>query len=60
MTLGIPQIIIVALMVLNIGVSLARYGQAKRDTYDLADVLFAPAIMLGILYWGGFFSPQCQ
>lgn len=57
MKLEAPQLIFLALMLIGIGVSLARFGEPKRrDTYDLVDVLIGPAISFGLLYWGGFFG----
>lgn len=52
----IPQIILTSLMLLNMGVILAHYGQPKLGTYDLTDLLIAPAITFGLLYWGGFYG----
>ena len=51
-----PQIIYLALVAAGIGVSIARYGQPKTDSYDMFDVAVAPALMIGLLYWGGFFG----
>ena len=56
MTLHAPQIIILILMAIGMGVSLARYGERKRDCYDFSDILFGPTITFGLLYWGGFFG----
>lgn len=56
MTLHAPQIIFLFMMFLGIGISMARFGQQKTDCYDLTDVLIGPLIVIGLLYWGGFFG----
>lgn len=56
MTLHAPQLIFLALMALNMGVCIARFGQRKTDHYNGVDVFVGPAITLGLLYWGGFFG----
>jgi len=56
MIFGWPQIVLSALIVLGIGNAIARYGQQKTDKYDLTDVLFAPAMIFGLLWWGGFYG----
>lgn len=52
-----PQVTWLAIMVMGAGISLAKYGEQKRDRYDLGDLVIAPAITLTILYYGGFFTP---
>jgi|GEM_PF-2581001 len=54
--LGWPQAIYLGLMMMGIGLSIARYGEQKRDRYDLVDVAISPALICGLLYWGGFFG----
>ena len=56
MTIGIPQAIYIFLILFGMGISAARFGQKKNDSYDWVDVFFAPAISLCLLYWGGFFG----
>lgn len=54
--IGMPQAIMIVLILIGVGVSVARFGQQKKDTYDWVDVLVGPLLMLGLLYWGGFFG----
>lgn len=54
--IGWPQGILLAIVCLEMGICMARFGEPKRDRYDLVDLLLGPAIMLSILYWGGFFG----
>lgn len=57
MKFEIPQIIYTTLTVIGMGVAIGRYGEPKRrDTYDLVDVIVAPAIVFSLLWWGGFYS----
>lgn len=51
-----PQIIYTALILIGIGISLARLGEKRESTYGLDDVILTPAISFGLLYWGGFFG----
>lgn len=56
MTIGWPQAIMLALILVGMGSSLAKYGKPKTDSYDLIDVLVGPSLILGLLFWGGFFG----
>jgi hypothetical protein len=56
MTVGIPQIILTVMIVAGWAVSLSRYGETKKHTYDLIDVLVGPATLLTLLWWGGFYG----
>lgn len=50
-----PQIIYIALSLLGVGVVTAKHGQ-PRGNYSIFTTLFAEAIMVALLYWGGFFD----
>ena len=54
MTWGWPQFAVAGVFLDGMGVSLGRYGQQKRDKYDIIDVFLAPALMAWLLYMGGF------
>lgn len=57
MSIGWPEGIFLGLILLGVGKAMALFGQPKKlDTYDIVDVLVGPGIMLGLLYWGGFFA----
>lgn len=51
-----PQLTVLAMFFIGIGISLAKLGQPKKDTYDLSDII-APFVMLWLLYMGGFWVP---
>jgi hypothetical protein len=53
--MGWPQIIVVTLMLLSLGIAMARYGETKAETYNGYNFV-GPILFLGLLYWGGFFS----
>lgn len=55
MKLGIPQIIIVVMYILSLGVSLANHGEVKTSKTSFGSSLLGTIINLGLLYWGGFF-----
>lgn len=57
MTLHAPQIIILALMAIGLGVSIARHGMPRTNENVVVSII-STAIMLALLYWGGFFSCQ--
>ena len=58
-----PQYIMLGLMLVGVGVSIAKFGQekgvrlsGKRDTYDIIDVLIGPAITFTLLWAGNFWE----
>ena len=56
MNVGIPQAIVITLLLISLGIAMTRLGELKRpDRYDGVD-LAAPFIMLWLLWWGGFFN----
>lgn len=55
MYIGIPQAVLIALLILNLGTAIAKDGEDKGK-YSAGATFFDIAITLGILYWGGFFS----
>ena len=50
------QIIIVVLIALDLGVALVMHGKSYPRPINFWRQLFTDAIILGMLYWGGFFS----
>lgn len=52
----IPQIIFVALMIKGTLDHAEKNGQPKTGKYDLTSAIFADIILIGLLYWGGFFD----
>jgi hypothetical protein len=56
MKLGIPQIILIGLYMISLGIELARNGQDKTGKYNVVTTFVALVLILGLLYWGGFFS----
>ena len=53
--MNIPQIIVIVIMGLSIGVNLGKHGEKQNDTYNVWHSLFRVAIWIGLLVWGGFF-----
>ena len=59
MTLDWPQITFLCLVILEMGFVIAKNGEKKTGTsayYNLWNSLISTGIVLGILYWGGFFA----
>lgn len=55
MTMGWPQIIVLILVFLDFCVALAMHGE-PRGNFNAGMNLFDKAILIAILYWGGFFG----
>lgn len=55
LTLGWPQIIYMLLVALSFGVTVAKHGE-PRDPHNCLTQLIGIAIVLPLLYWGGFFG----
>jgi hypothetical protein len=51
----IPQILIIALYTLSLGIHLAKDGEPRDGTYSFLSAFIATAIAFAILIWGGFF-----
>lgn len=51
-----PQWVWLASMLIGVGITIARYGERKRDRYDWIDLLLTPAAGFTLLYYGGFFA----
>ena len=50
-----PQYVYLCLMLLGLGVVLAKHGEPQKN-YNIWASLFADIIILGLLYFGGFFK----
>jgi len=56
MVFGAPQIIIIVLGVLSIGMSIESHGKEKKGKESFFTTIIGASIQMFILYWGGFFS----
>lgn len=54
--IGIPQGILLLLIAVGVFHAASHQGQRSTNVYDLSDVTILPALLLGLLYWGGFFE----
>ena len=54
--MGIPQIILLVLYVLNLGVALADHGKVELKRGSFFITLFSTAIQMWLLWLGGFFD----
>ena len=50
-----PQFILLALMFVGLGVEIVKHGEP--DEHNIWVTLFGQTIVLGLLWWGGFFTP---
>jgi hypothetical protein len=51
-----PQIILLVILCLSNGISLAKHGEPREDNYSFWVTLTSTVITLSLLYWGGFFD----
>lgn len=54
--MGIPQIIYVVLLAMSLGINWVNHDKQKTGFYNFGETLISVIIILGLLYWGGFFS----
>ena len=54
--MGAPQYIVLAILLINFGISIAEHGQPKTGHENALSSLFSVSLWIGLLYWGGFFS----
>ncbi len=51
-----PQIIYLVLMGINLLASSYMHGKERTGKYNVFVTLIVAALVIGLLYWGGFFS----
>ena len=51
-----PQIIMIAIMAMDLGLHLAKNGEPRDDNYSFPIMLVSTAMQVGLLIWGGFFG----
>ena len=54
--MGIPQIAMIALYMISLGVSLSEHGKKTIKTENFLTSLISVSIQLTLLWWGGFFG----
>jgi hypothetical protein len=54
--IGLPQIIMVTMYLLSVGMAIAKNGEPKEGNYSFVSTAIATVITVGLLYWGGFFG----
>lgn len=54
--MGVPQLIVIVLYALSLGINMAYHGKPKEGKYSLPATIFSAAIMFTLLIWGGFFK----
>ena len=56
LTLGIPQIIYLALLFIGVGAEAAKHGQPKKGNHNFWVALFGAGLVMVLHYWGGFYG----
>ena len=51
-----PQIILVGLLLVELGMALAKHGEPRESNFSVWNSLISDAIILGLLWWGGFWA----
>lgn len=51
-----PQVVFLAMTLVGLGIALQRHGQPRTGTESIWGSLIGQAIVLGLMYWGGFFD----
>ena len=54
--MGIPQIIMIVVMVINVTIGLVYHGKPRTDKYNFLTTLIGTGIEVAILTAGGFFG----
>lgn len=54
--MGIPQIIIIILYAINLGMSIENHGKEKTEKENVITTIIASVIMMALLWWGGFWD----
>ena len=52
----IPQLIVLILMAMNLGMALVKHGEPTNMKYNVLTSFLGNVITIGLLYWGGFFD----
>ncbi len=56
MNMGWPQGIYLVILFLGVCQHASKNGQPRTGSYDLGTALISAALILSLLWWGGFFS----
>jgi len=54
--MGWPQVTIIAVYALSLGICLAMHGKPRTGNYNVGHAVIGSALVLVPLYFGGFFS----
>ena len=52
----IPQIIMIFLWSMGLGIALVKDGEPRGDKYSFGMTFIATVMEIAILWWGGFFG----
>ena len=53
--MGIPEFLVIAWYLFGVGFVASRHGKPREIAYNGWATATVTAIMLGLLWWGGFF-----
>lgn len=54
--MGLPQIILIGLYAMSLGISMSNHGKPKTGKENFGSTLVGIVLTFGLLYWGGFFN----
>ena len=55
-TLGAPQIIMILLYLIVLGVNAVHHNEQNENKYNFWTALCSACVNMAILWWGGFFG----
>lgn len=55
-----PALIYLALVCVGLGVSATKNGQPRAGKHSFIGAVVGTGVILGLLYWGGFFARVTQ
>ena len=51
-----PQITIIVLYAMQIGIALVKHGEPRKEKYSVWTTMLGTLIGVAILWWGGFWN----
>ncbi|QXF03598.1 MULTISPECIES: hypothetical protein [Xanthomonas] len=54
--MGAAQLIYLSLVMLELGLEIAKHGEPKTGRHNAGSTIVATILILALLWWGGFFG----
>lgn len=56
MHIGWPQGIVLSLLLIHLGIYIAKHGEPRNEKYNVLYAFISVILNLALLWWGGFFK----